>query len=170
MAKRLDVWANLAPSGLVAVGSLWLLPIAAIVLLANDLPADRTYAYPSFQWLPLYVLLPVGTVAVLGWLARRRRRMALLLAGLVVAQALAWAAVWVPQTPGRWLRVSGATAATLARIEARIPASAEVIASQGVMGASRAEPPSTGSTAPGQSSSAVAKPGSSSSRLLVSNR
>ena len=133
-AKRLDVWANLAPSGLVAVGSLWLLPTAAIVLLANDLPAAKTYAYPSFQTVPLYVLLPVGTVAVLGWLARRRRRMILLLTGLVVAQALAWAAVWVPQTPGRWLRVSGATAATLAGIEARIPASAEVIASQGVMG------------------------------------
>ena len=133
-AKRLDIWANLAPAGLVAVGSLWLLPTAAIVLLANSLSENIAFASPSFQSVPLYVLLPVGTVAVLGWLARRRRRMILLLTGLVVAQALAWAAVWVPQTPGRWLRVPGATAATLARIETRIPASAEVIASQGVMG------------------------------------
>lgn len=132
--KRLAIWSSLAPSGLLGVGFAWLLPTAVNVLLANNLAPGLLFAYPSFQYLPLYVLLPAGTVAVLGWLARRRRRMALLLGGLVVAQSVAWAAVWVPQTPGRWLRVSGPTAATLAGIEARIPASAEVIASQGVMG------------------------------------
>jgi hypothetical protein len=133
-AKRLDVWTNLAPAGLLGAGFVWLLPIAVIVLLANSLAAGVVFSYPSFQWLPFYVLLPLGTVAVLGWLAQRHRRMALLLTGLVVIQALAWAAVWVPQTPSRWLRVSGPTAATLASVETRIPASAEVIASQGVMG------------------------------------
>jgi hypothetical protein len=133
-AKRLDIWANLAPSGLLGVGFVWLLPIAVIVVLANDLHPNLQFAIPLFQWLPIYALLPVGTVAVLGWLARRHRRMALLLTSLVVAQSLAWAAVWAPQIPGRWMRVSSATAATLARIETRIPASAEVIASQGLMG------------------------------------
>ena len=133
-AKRLDIWANLAPSGLLGIGFVSLLPTAVIVLLANNLPAGVLFAIPSFQSLPLYMVLPVGTVAALGWLARRHRRAALLLTGVVVAQSLAWAAVWVPQTPGRWLRVSGPTAATLARVETRIPASAEVVASQGVMG------------------------------------
>ena len=133
-AKRLDIWANLAPSGLLGLGFFWLLPTTAIVVLANNLPAGVLFAIPSYQSLPLYVMLPVGTVAVLGWLARRHRRMALLLTSLVVAQSLAWAAVWLPQTPGRWLRVSSPTAATLARIEVRVPASAEVIASAGVMG------------------------------------
>ena len=133
-AKRLDVWANLAPTGLLGVGFGWLLPISVIVLLANNLYMSWLFAAPSFQGLPLYVLLPAGTVAVLSWLARRYRRTALVLAGLVLAQALAWTAIWLPRIPGQWLRVSAPAASTLAGVETRIPAGAEVIASQGVIG------------------------------------
>jgi hypothetical protein len=132
--KRLDLWANAAPSGLLGVGFVWLLPIAVVVLLANNLFAGWLFAAPSFQSLPLYVLVPVGTIAVLGRLASRHRRAALLLTGLIVAQALAWTAAWAPRIPGEWERVPAATAATLASIEARIPASAEVAVSQGVVG------------------------------------
>ena len=133
-AKRLDTWANIAPSGLLGVGFVWLLPVSVIVLLANGLFSGPLFAAPGFQNLPFYVLLPAGTVAVLGCLANRYRRMALLLTGLVVVQALVWAAIWVPRTSSQWLRVSGPAAATLAGIEARIPASADVSASQGVSG------------------------------------
>ena len=48
--------------------------------------------------------LPVGTVAVLAWLLQRHRRTAFVLAGIVAAQAVGWAAVWGPQIPGTWLR------------------------------------------------------------------
>jgi predicted membrane protein DUF2079 len=133
-SKRLDIWANLAPTGLLGIGFVWLLPLAAIVMLANTLFVGQLFAGPGFQSVPLYVLLPVGTVAVLGWLARRHRRAALLLTSLVVAQALTWAVVWLPGTPSRWLRVSAPAAATLASIDNRIPGSAEVFASQGIMG------------------------------------
>ena len=92
------------------------------------------FAAPTFQGLPLYVLLPVGTVAMLSWLARRYRRTALLLTGLVLAQALAWTAIWLPRTPGQWLRVSGPAAADPGRYRSADPGSAEVIASQGVIG------------------------------------
>lgn len=54
--------------------------------------------------------------------------------GLLVAQALGWAVVWAPRTSGQWLRVPAPVAATLAGIGARMPNSAAVIASQGVMG------------------------------------
>ena len=133
-AKRPELWTNLAPSGLLGVGFVWLLPITIVVLLANNLQQGDVFAAPGFQTLPLYVLLPVGTVAVLGRLGRRHRRAALLLTGLVVAQALVWTAVWGPRTSAQWLRVPAPAAATLASIESRIPASAEVIASQGVVG------------------------------------
>ena len=133
-SKRLAIWANLAPTGLLGIGFVWLLPLAAIVLLANTLFEGQLFSAPGFQSLPLYVLLPVGTVSVLGWLARRHRRAALLLTSLVVAQALTWAAVWLPGTPSRWLRVSAPAAATLASIDARLPGTAEVFASQGIMG------------------------------------
>jgi Predicted membrane protein (DUF2079) len=132
--KRVDVLANLAPAGLVGLGDLPVLPIAAVVLLANTLFAGVLFAEPIFQNLPIYILVPVGTIAVLGGLMRRRRRSAWLLAGLLVAQTLGWAAVWGPRTPGQWLRVPAPAAATLASVEARIPSSAEVVGSQGVIG------------------------------------
>jgi hypothetical protein len=133
-AKRVDILANLAAAGLVGFGSLMVLPLILVVLLANDLSGGVLFAEPMFQSLPIYVLLPVGTVMVLGWFARRHRHAALVLAGLLATQTLCWAAVWAPRTPGQWLRVSAPAAATLAGIEARIPHSAEVIASQGVTG------------------------------------
>jgi Predicted membrane protein (DUF2079) len=132
--KRIDLLANLAPSGLVGIGDLLILPLALVVLLTNSLYFGLLFAAPIFQTLPVYVFLPVGTVAALAWLMRRRRRAALLLVGMLAAQALGWAAVWAPKTPGQWVRVSGPAAATLASIEARIPASAEVVVSQGVSG------------------------------------
>ena len=70
----------------------------------------------------------------IAWLCRRHRRTALVIAGVTAVQAIGWAAVWGPQIPAQWLRVSNSEAATLASVEARIPASAEVIASQGVVG------------------------------------
>jgi Predicted membrane protein (DUF2079) len=148
-AKRLGVWANVAPSGLLGAGFVYLLPLSAIVLLSESLYPGWGFVYPSFQSLPLYVVLPVGTVATLAWLTRRHRRVALLLTGVVVVQAVAWAVVWMPRTPAHWLRVSGPTAATLARVEARIPASAGVIASQGVMGRFSAHHYVKGIQAPG---------------------
>ena len=56
--------------------------------LANNLFPNWLFAAPGFQSLPLYILMPVGTVAVLAALAAPRRRIALLLTALVVAQAI----------------------------------------------------------------------------------
>lgn len=133
-ARRVDVWANLAPSGIIGLGFPPVLPLTLVVMLADELHPGLNIAEPLFQAVPVYVLVPVGTVAVLAWLTRRSRRMALVLAAGLAAQTLGWAAVWEPRTPEQWLRVPAATAATLARVQARIPPSAEVIASQGVIG------------------------------------
>ena len=133
-AKHTDLLANLAPAGLLGLVFALVLPLALVVLLQDALLPGVNFIVPCFQSMPVYIFLPVGTVAVLGWLARRHRRAALLLASLVAAQALGWAAVWGPRAPGDWLRVPGATAATLSGLEARIPAQDEVVASQGVAG------------------------------------
>ncbi len=132
--KRTDMVANLAPAGFLGLGSVILLPLILVVLLANNLSRGFLFAEPLFQSLPIYVLLPIGTVTVLGWLARRSRRTAMIVTVLILAQALGWAAVWGPRTPGQWLRVSAPAAAALAGIEARVPHSAEVIVSQGMVG------------------------------------
>ena len=133
-SKRLDLWANLASSGGLGLAFVPLLPLMLVVILANDLFRGFLFSEPLFQSLPIYILLPVGTVAVLGWLGRRRRWLSLLLTGVVTAQAIGWSVIWSPRTPHQWLRVPALTAATLAAIEARIPASDAVFASQGVVG------------------------------------
>jgi Predicted membrane protein (DUF2079) len=130
---RTNIIANLAPAGLVGICAPFFLPLALAVIVPDTLCGPH-FAEPVFQNVPLYVLMPVGTVAVLVWLLRRHRRTALVLAGVVTAQAIGWAAIWGPQIPVQWLRISNSTAATLASLQARIPASAEVMASQGVLG------------------------------------
>jgi hypothetical protein len=133
-SKRLDIWANLGSSGLIGLVFVPLLPLMLVVSISNDLFRGFLFSEPLFQSLPVYLLLPVGTVAVLGWLTSRRRRLGIALTALIVAQAIGWAAVWGPRTPHQWIRVSGGTAATLSAIQARIPSSAAVFASQGVVG------------------------------------
>jgi hypothetical protein len=132
--KRVALLANLMPAGLLGIGSVVVLPLVLVVVLETFLAPTLNFAEPLFQNLPIYIMLPVGTVGVLCWLASRHRRVALLLAGLIVAQCLGWAIVWGPRTSSQWLRVSVSAAATLNAIRSRIPASAEVIASQGVVG------------------------------------
>lgn len=133
-SKRADMIANLAPGGLLGVGAPLLAPLLLVVAFTNTLSGGVQFAEPLFQSIPIYILMPVGTVMVLAWLLRRHRRSAIAVGCFLVAQAVGWAAVWGPMTPGEWLRVPGSTAETLASIDARIPASAEVIISQGEIG------------------------------------
>jgi hypothetical protein len=133
-AQRLDLWANLGSSGLVGVASPMLLPLLLVVVIPNSLLPGTLFSEPLFQSLPVYVFLPVGTVGVLGWLTRRHRRAGLVLAALVTALAVGWSVTWTPRTLGQWLRMPGPTAATLAAVSARIPESAAVFVSQGVVG------------------------------------
>ena len=133
-SKRVDLWANLAASGLAGLAFPLLLPVIAVVVISNNLFPGLLFSEPQFQSLPVYVFLPVGTVGVLCWLTRRHRLTGLLATGLLVVQAIAWSAVWAPPAAQQWLRVPGPTAATLAGLQARIPASAAVFASQGVVG------------------------------------
>ena len=132
--KRSDVTAALLPGGVVGIGFRPLLPLVLVGLLSAILSAGWRFAQPCFQLLPVYVFLPIGTVGALAWLASRWRRSAVVIAALLVAQAIGWAVVWVPQLPVHWLRVSASSAAELARIKAHIPPAAEVVVSQGVLG------------------------------------
>ena len=71
-SRRPDIVANLAPAGLLGVFFSLLSPVLLLALLTDILSLGLVYAQPTFQALPIYVLLPVGTVAILAWLSRRR--------------------------------------------------------------------------------------------------
>ncbi len=133
-AKRVDVWAATAPGGLVGTVFPWALPLVAVVVASNGLVRGDAFLEPGFQDIAIYLLVPVGTVAVLSRIVRRDRRAGIVVAMLLAADALAWAAVWVPQVPTHWLRVSAPAASTLLAVEERIGPGAEVLASQGILG------------------------------------
>lgn len=133
-AKWVDILANLIPGGFLGLFFVPVIPVVIIVLLANNLWPGLLFDTPGFQAFPLYILIPVGTVAVLCWVCQRQRITGIALSCLAAAQALGWAVVWVPQVPGEWLRVPASTVATLAATEAVIPPDAEVVASQGISG------------------------------------
>lgn len=131
---RVDIWANVAPAGLIGLADPWVLGLVLPTLLADDLIQGNAFSKPLFQSVLLYVALPLGTALVLARLSQGRRRLTVGLAALVVLNAVAWSAVWAPEIPATWLRVSPAQANLLSRATAMIPARAEVVVSQGVVG------------------------------------
>ena len=139
-ANRANVWANLSPSGILGVADPWGLALPGLVVVSSSLVVGNVFSAPGFQNFAAYSFVAVGTVFVLGRIgspgrfARLRSVAVLPLAWLLAAVTLAWAVVWLPTYPGDWLTVSAAAGNALSHVRAAIPASAEVVASQGVSG------------------------------------
>ncbi len=129
-----------ASAGLVGIVAPIGLGIGLVVLVTNELNGSPVFSSPdsAFQSLPLYFFVLVGTVSGLTWLALRPFRYARLLAGalglVLLAQSLALSAIWLPRARTAFTHVDPAAASELARVSARVPSSAEVVASQGVIG------------------------------------
>jgi hypothetical protein len=138
-SNRLQIWSNLSPSGV--FGLLWLptLVPALMVLLEGQLSGMHDFSFPGFQQIALYVFAAVGTVGLCAALSRtpvgRRRWVMPVVLGVLLINALGWAAVWIPQTSTRWLRVSTSAASLLRGVQAKIGPQDEVVAQQGVAGA-----------------------------------
>jgi hypothetical protein len=152
-----DMYANLAPAGIVGVLYPWSWGVALVTLLENNLashallaaadpasplppcllPAclERNFAQPSFQSFSLYAFIPLGTAALLVVFAQRvRRSLTYAACAVLVANVLGWALVWLPQVPSRWILVHPAAAAQLSRIANEIPRSQEVVGGEAFLG------------------------------------
>ena len=107
--NRLNVWANTSPTGMLGVFWLPVMPALLLVLGESQL-ASQIFAEPGFQNLAIASLAAVGTVAVLSAIASSRyaRKAWLLpaLSAVVVANAVVWGAVWLPQLGATWLHIS----------------------------------------------------------------
>lgn len=137
--ERVDAFAMVAPAGLLGVIAAPAVGLVLVVLLSADLYGTATvriFASTPFQSLPAMYFVVVGTIWVLARARRRlpRRGVTTFVAAAAGAYSVLWAAVWVPQIPRTWLRISPSGSAALAEAQGKIPRSAEVIASQGVMG------------------------------------
>jgi len=141
-----DIWANLAPAGVIGLVNPWSVGVAVVVLASSILatgPSSHLFSQPGFQNFPVYPFVTVGTVMLLVWLGRwsantglRRAaaRAAKPAAALACGLSLAWAVVWLPRYPSEWLTVTPAGGRGLALARSLIPPGAQVIASQGVVG------------------------------------
>lgn len=135
-----DIWANLSPVGIIGILSPLGFGITLTVLLPNSLYHGTLFAVPGFQNFPVYPFVLIGTVQVLTLAGRGRamrghpivlRRAA---CACLASLSVGWALAWLPEYPSQWLRVTPAGAAALAEARQIIPRSAEVVASQGVVG------------------------------------
>jgi hypothetical protein len=138
--QRLDVFADVSVGGAVGVLAPFSIGIVAITLVINALATGTSmFITPAeFQNLPVFLLVPVGSVFVWARMASSRigslRLLAVALAALSVVNVAGWDAVWVPRAFGEFQRVPSTTAAELTRVQRLMQGSDEVIASQGVLG------------------------------------
>ena len=131
----LDAIANVAPAGLIGVFTAPAIGITAVTMGENYSQGTVGNVRPSFQGVPLYIFVPVGTIVALLWLRRRfGQRRADTLAVLTVINVAAWAAIWTPPIVSTWLRVSPSQAAAITHIQQLIPTRDGAVASQGIAG------------------------------------
>ena len=132
--NALNIYANMAPAGIIGIGAAWGFGVPVVVLLSNDLRVGAITSLTSFQNFPIYPFLTLGTITVLVAIANRWPRVAGGLAVVLVANALIWSVVWTPKAVPDWLKVPSATAATLNAVTAHIPSGDEVVTSEGITG------------------------------------
>ncbi|HEX4220700.1 MAG TPA: DUF2079 domain-containing protein [Acidimicrobiales bacterium] len=65
------IFNTLTTGGVVGIAAPWALFISIVVLVPNALQANVGYIRSPFQNFPVYIIVPVGTVLVLEWTARR---------------------------------------------------------------------------------------------------
>jgi hypothetical protein len=137
-SNRLNIWAALSPTGV--IGWLWLpvlVPVGFVLLTSNL--GSPVFGFPGFQTLLVTIFGPIGTVALGAGLVGRalpcKRWVLPALFVVVLVNALAWCAVWLPRTATQWLDVSPGAASVLRRVQVQIGSNDQVVASQGVAGA-----------------------------------
>ena len=136
---RLNVFAHLSPAGGFGVITAWTCGVPLVVYVENSLENQKVhfFSFEPFQNFPMVVFCAVGTIVVLAWLAHRHRLPRVggsVVLAVLMANALAWGAIWIPADVPNWLHVSSAQAEVLARTLREIPPNAEVVVSSGVAG------------------------------------
>jgi hypothetical protein len=140
ISKRAQLWQILGGASLLGVASSIGFAISLVLLLPAGLNAEHAVVDPeaSFQFLPVLLFVPIGSVIVLCWLSRRPKRAWHLAGALLGVAALietvTLSLVWVPRSDSYFRRTDPAAARVLSGVLARTPPGAEVIASNGFVG------------------------------------
>jgi hypothetical protein len=136
---RLNLWAAVSSAGI--VGILWLpvLVPSAAALLEGGLTGNLGFSYPGYQGIVAELFIAIGTVVVLFAVADRLRRLwrwlPIALSALVAANTVVWGAIWIPQAPASYSRVSASMADAIGQVRADLGRNDEVVVEQGIIGA-----------------------------------
>ncbi len=132
-----NLWANTSASGLLGVATPVGLFMAGPALLLNNLMSSQLYNYPTFQNLPAFIFIALGTASLIAYLIKHPRTFfaGAALFTLVIVNEVGWFAVWFPQTRPHWVNTSAAAASVIWRAERIIPTTDEVVVANGVAGA-----------------------------------
>jgi hypothetical protein len=132
--NALNLYANVSVAGIIGMATAWGFGVPFVVLLSNSLQAGSGTSLFAFQNFPIYAFLTLGTVMVLAGLGHHRPRITKVVAIVLVVNAIAWSAIWLPRVKSEWLKVPASTAATLRALSQQIKPDDEVVASQGITG------------------------------------
>ena len=132
------VFAFVVAVGVIGVVSPWGYGMALVVFVPSMLNSNPDFLRltQSFQSWPALPFVLVGSVMVIMGLDASQgppRRVRMAAVGALAACFVVVVATWLPAA-GNWIAVNGPAAAQLARSQPQIPARAEVIASQGIVG------------------------------------
>lgn len=131
-----NLWANTSSAGLFGLFTPVGFFLALPTLFLDNLLKGQQSSYPTFQNLPEFIFIALGTVVLLASMIKRRRtfRLGLALAVLVVLNEIGWFVVWFPKTRTHWVKTSAAAANVLWRADRKIPFRDEVVITNGVAG------------------------------------
>ena len=140
--RRSYLYWSISPEGVIGVASPWAIVVAPLVLFEGALWGTNQPLFlttnSTFQAFVAYLFVSVGSIWVSAYLVTRRSNVVRLFGAALLCAAVlnsvGYALTWIPETSSQWLRVSAPSARLLARVAAEIPASDEVVVSQGVEG------------------------------------
>ena len=133
-SKSTSIWAMFSSAGLLGVFSPWVGGVVLVVFVesATSSGALTTPSY-SFQNFVIFVFLPVGWCLSVKKLIIWNRRLGLYAISLTMCIAIGWTMIWLPETTHRWITTPETASSTLRQISSQIPASDELVVSQGVI-------------------------------------
>ncbi len=135
LSRPLNLYANLAPEGIIGVFTPQGLLMTGLISVENNLATYSLFSEPGyFQSLPMYPFLIMGTVQMTWWIWRWRHWAGRVLAGALALNLVGWALVWLPTLPGDFVKVDAAASRTLNGILTHVSPTTEVVTSQGIFG------------------------------------
>lgn len=132
-SNRVNLYANLGPGGFLGIFTPVGLFIPGVVLLESIL-AGTAFSQPGTQNVGSYALFAVGTIVALTWISSKSLRIGKILSFCLVVNVMIWMLTGMLGLSHRTSVPSSSAAASLNYLHSKIPANAEVVADNGIVG------------------------------------